>query len=178
MSYDYSQFKEDSTSILDAIVSNAELMQQKAAEVEELEKKLSRAKTEFRHLAENVVPELLEQAGLDAISLKDGKRIVIEETLKAGLTKDKAPAGLQWLRDHGHDAIIKTKVISEFVVGQDEQATELYSELAKRNSLDVKLESSVHWATLTKTVKELLEAGEDVPLTLLGVERLKVAKVK
>lgn len=84
--------------------------------------------------------------------------------------------GLKWLVDNGQSGLIKNRISLTLERGKDENARRLAAELREKG-LEPELTSWVEPQTLSKCVREMLEAGTDVPFEPLGVFDQQVAKV-
>lgn len=155
------------------------------AEVIKCEEELRKAKDALRQINEIQLPEVMDRLKLEQFKTVDGLEIEVSEKIRANIAKKNQVRAFAWLRDHGHDAIIKRVVQLQFGKGEDAQADALL-DLLKREEVLAELggvpnlsdNSSVHAGTLSSLVKSLLEDGEDVPLDILGVFRQRVSKVK
>lgn len=178
--FDYSDFRSDSDdeNLLQLISDTADNIRSKELEIAQLEEKTSKANKEYRLLVEDVLPSLMEKAKMKSFTTESGLVVEVREDVRASLSKERAGEGCQWLRDHGHDSIIKTQVVAEFMRGNDDAALDFYREASKLNSAEAKLTSTVHPQTLTSFVKERLAAGEVMPVDLFKISRMLIAKVK
>lgn len=156
-----------------------QLAEQQAAaqsKVADLEAQLNKAREELRDIAERQVPELMDQIGIGEFKTTTGLKITIDETIRASIPKDKAPLAFAWLKNNGHGSLIKRVVSVAFGRGEDERADELRQRLA--DEFEVDDNASVHHSTLTAFVREKLREGEEIPLDLFGVHRLRVSKIE
>lgn len=176
---DYSAFHDahSDTNLLTLISDKADELKQKQEEFDAAEKALADLKHEIFVLETRTLPELMERGKLTSFKTRSGSKIAIKEDIRASLSKERKEEGLKWLRDRGHDAIIKTMVVNEFGVGEDADAVALLEELRQRNSLHPRLESNIHYMTLQSFIKGLVTKGVEVDMDLFNVSRLMVAKV-
>ena len=65
---------------------------------------------------------MLAEIGMSSFSLDDGSTVEVKQTYGASILVDKRPEAYDWLRDHGHDDIIKNTVLCQFGRGEDDQA--------------------------------------------------------
>jgi len=181
MSYDYSDFTGTGADLLQAISDAGDQIIAAEAEVAEAEAVLKRATTKLRQLTDVVVPELMERASMEEFKLKDGRKVKIDEQVRASLAQERAPEGIEWLREHGHGGAVKTQVVTEFGMGTDEEALGFYEKtktLTNRGMTTFK--STVHSSTLASLMKTLLQEGalDDKAIDLFKVTRMRVAKIK
>ena len=65
---------------------------------------------------------MLAEIGMSSFALDDGSTVEVKQTYGASILVDKRPEAYDWLRDHGHDDIIKNTVLCQFGRGEDDQA--------------------------------------------------------
>lgn len=118
-------------------------------------------------LIEDVIPNLMEEAGQDDIKTIDGVRVTIKETLRASIPKANMAKALQWLIEKGQSAIIKREFGLKFGRDENEKANEALDVIIGAGFLPSD-KQSVHSGTLSATLKELIAEGVDVPLPLFG----------
>lgn len=140
------------------------------------EKELTQAKEQLRILSEQVIPDLMEEVGMEEFKTSSGLHLKVKDVLKASLTKEKAPEGVAWLEEHGFGNIVKRELVAAFNKNEEEKARE-FAKLAQEKNFMVAIEASVHWQTLTSFVKEQMAKGEEVPEELFGVVQFKQTKV-
>lgn len=141
------------------------------------EEELRQAQQHLRTLQEEVLPELMSEAGQEQLTTADGLKVSIKEVTRGQPTKANEAEAFAWLRDNGQGGIIKSEVTAKLGKGDDEKAQEVLTALTGMG-VNAGLKSSVHWQTLGALVRELLAKGENVPLDLLGVHIWKQADVK
>jgi len=140
------------------------------------EANVATAKRALREIQEVKIPELMDSVGMEEFTTTSGLRIRVRENIRASISQANAADAFAWLRENGHEALIKRQVTVMFGKGEDAEAAETIKALEERK-LPVDDKSSVHASTLAKFVREKLEAGEDVPMELLGVHRQRVSAV-
>ena len=179
---DYSKYPADTPGEdgLAQISRLAEALGTAEFEVEQAQEKLKKAQDTMRDLAERQLPEAMEEVGVEEFTTTTGLKVKIKEALRAsmgGNAEAKAKA-LTWLRDNGHEAIIKLGVVVPFGRGDEArgQAHALFSELKKQGH-PAEFKQDVHAQTLGALVRELMEDGVDVPEDTLHVYRQRTAKV-
>lgn len=145
------------------------------AEAEELVKSRKEA---VRQIAENELPELLEDLGLqDGVRTTSGYIVGFKRHLNASITEERREAAHNWLENNGLGGIIKRLV--SVSLGRDEQ---LAADNAKKALQEAGLmPAEKQWvepATLKAQVKQLMDAGTVVPEDIFGIFIKKVATVK
>jgi len=144
------------------------------AKVTELQDDLKTAQRRVQTLTEHDIPEAMDTAGVETITLKTGLSVVVTDDVKAGDLK--RADGLEWLRKNGEGGCIKTAVTVPFATGSDADADEFLERLAGEGLLATKA-ASVHNQTLKSIIRKLLAEGVDVPMKDLGAFPLRKAKV-
>lgn len=148
-----------------------ELVQQQIDAEESISKQeelLKSMKQKLRTLSEKVIPEAMANFNMHELTTSDGLTIKIRDDVAASIKKDNEQAAFKWLRDHGFDDIIKNEVKIPFGKGQDEKAIQLAHLLEEHGFDSWSMKEGVHPQTLRGFIKEQLEQGHDVPLTLFG----------
>jgi hypothetical protein len=145
--------------------------------IAELESQLEKAKAELKTVAENQLPEAMEQVGLGDYTTTTGIYVKVAEEIRASLAAKNRPKGFDWLEKNNAGGVIKSKVIIEFPRSKLTVANELVQKLRNEN-LPANLERKVEFQTLQCLIKDKLSNGEEVPLDIFSVHRQRVAKVK
>lgn len=164
---------------LDVIVALAEQQLDYEARVIELEEELKETKDKLRQISERDLPDAMDEAGVEDFTLKDGRKVTVKIEYYASIPKHQQPLAFSWLRERGHDGIIKRNVTAKFGKGQDalaQRIVELIRENAEGTPVDDK--QSVHHQTLKAFVREQMEQGVDIPQDVFGIHIRNVARVK
>lgn len=155
-------------------------------EYEQLSKTISE---ELKKISEYDLPNAMAEAGMKEFTLLDGSKISIQRVYAASVKVADRPMAFQWMRERGHESLIKTEVNVPLGKGAHEAAEKIMAELqAQFPEYTPQLEESVHWQTLRAFVKEQVEAeelaaqqGETVadplPREMLGVYIIDQAKI-
>ena len=171
----------DNVEITD-IAQQCVLLKKKEDEVAELEDKLKAKKAEADDISSRVIPELLQEQGLQEIKLADGSKVSVKKEFRATLPKDnlRREAAYQWLRDQGLGDIIKNNVSVSFGRGEDNKAQQLL-DLAVANGFTPQQKSDVAWNTLTALYEERVKAGLDMPSDVFSLwikDKTKISRKK
>lgn len=158
---------------LDHLASLAADQKKAMDRVEEKEAELKKAKEALREIAETQIPEVMDELGLEEFSTKDGLKITVKENIRASITKANLVEAIQWLRKNGHEKIITHEFTA--IPADPEEAKKLRATLKGFHATE---KPSVHPSRLSSFVRSKLEAGEEVPMDLLGVFRQRVAKIE
>ena len=153
-----------------------EQQRQAEAEVERLEEELRQAKKKLVDVSERQIPDLMDEMGFEEFVTKSGFKIQVKKTLRCSIGGDKKEQAIAWLKEHGHGDIVKRTVQVPFLVGQEDAASQLLSELRERfgtASEEAKVEPQTLKALLTKLLKE----GKEIPMETFGTYEQRQAKI-
>lgn len=148
------------------------------AEIIEAEVQLSNLKQNRKTIAEEHLPQLMEQAGIDSLKLASGKKIEIKEFVDAKI-KDPNVA-FQWLRETNNDSIIKNEISVSLGRGDDALAQEIISTLKEKHDIEANVRVGIHNMTLKSFCRDALdnpELAETLPKEAFGIYQGKRAKV-
>jgi len=145
--------------------------------VETIQKSLKEAEEESRRLSEEVIPTLMQQAGVSSIKLDNGTSVEVSPYYYAKISEDKRAEAFQWLRENDHGDLIKNNVSVSFGKGEDSNAVNLKSELEAKG-LVVDQKQDVHWQTLRGFVKEQIEKNKTLPSETFGLYIANRTKIK
>lgn len=163
---------------IEEVTKLAEKQVEAQDKVEFLTGQLSEAKEELRKIAEEFLPEKMEELGLNTFSTSDGKhRVEIVEKVRGSLPVENRPKGMLWLEANGFSGMIKSKVIVEFPRDQLPEANKLVEELRLQDKTAV-VERKIEPQTLDAFIREQLSQGKEIPLNIFGVYRQRIAKVE
>lgn len=176
---DYSAYKQGPGDNLLAQISGLALEQKEAeAEVERCAEELKAAQNKLKDISERQLPEMMDTAELTTCETKDGILVKIREKIRGSIPKGKERPAFEWLERHGHDKLIKRRVIIEFNREDQAWARKFAADCARRKRpLNAKTEETIHPSTLASFVTEQLQEGVDVPLATFGVFRQRLADI-
>ena len=138
------------------------------AELAAIENELALKKEELRQVVEIELPESMLNLGLTSFSLSDGSKISVKTFYRGSIPKAREVEAFSWLRENGHDDLIKNEVKCTFGKGED-QAAEFLMGVLEEEKQDYENKKAVHPSTLKAFVREQLERGNKLPLDILGV---------
>jgi hypothetical protein len=141
-----------------------------------VEVELEQLNTRLLQLSEKILPDALEALELADYSTSDGLKVKLNSTIKGALVVANRPAGHEWLEQSGFGALIDREVVAEFNRDEDEAASELIAELAKKGRT-AQYKKSVHAGRLDAFIRRRLEEGEKVPQDIFTVYTLRETKV-
>lgn len=144
----------------------------------ELSKELNNAAID---LGAHVIPEIMDEAGIDHFGLTEGHKVVIEEKVHASLKKENNEKGCDWLEANGFQALVKRTLTVPFTTKQHKLADKVRKAVEKalgaEAAMMVKDERTVHHSTLSAWAREQLRNGEVFPMDIFGAHRARVAKI-
>lgn len=145
-------------------------------DVERANDALKKAQEALAKVAEQRIPELMEQLDLTVYPLRDGGKLTLKETIRASIPKAAERRAFAWLRENGQAGLIKRAITLTFGKGQDKTAEKLREEL-RAKGLEPEDKTAVHPSTLKSFVNERLEAGKELPEDLFSVFRQRTAQI-
>ena len=152
---------------LTSVAALARTIRDKESRISDLEQSLKEEKKALIKLTDEEMPSMLAEIGMSSFALDDGSTVEVKQTYGASILVDKRPEAYDWLRDHGHDDIIKNTVLCQFGRGEDDQAG-AFAAFAQKQGFIPEQKTEVHPQTLRAFVKERCEAGEEFPMELFG----------
>jgi len=135
--------------------------------IDDLEQQIKDEKKKLLKLTDEELPAMLNEMGISKFSLDDGSEVVVKQTFGGSITQANKEEAHSWLRDHGHDDIIKNTVTCQFGRGEDNQAA-AFSEMAEEKGFVPEQKTAVHPQTLRAWIKEQTENGNEFPMDLFG----------
>lgn len=138
------------------------------ARVESLEVELKQAKDELKRLQEQDVPALMAELGMAKFTLENGAEVVVKPYYSASINKDDPDSAFEWLVKGGFGDLIKNTVSTNFVLGQEQEASKFLQECEDRG-LNASTKKWVEPMTLKAFVKEQFEKGNPLPQELFNV---------
>ena len=155
-----------------AELADRQLAAEKDVEAQELE--LKKAQAKLREISETLIPELMDELGLEEYKTASGLQVKVREDIRANISKAHLNEAIAWLRGNGHERLIKN--MFSLIAGDEADAHEIRRQLTDL-SLEFSENPSVHPSTLSAFVREKLRNGEDIPLEVFSVHRQRVSKV-
>ena len=172
-----SEFNNITTDGLKTVSSLAQEVSNWEGKVAELEEQLRTAKAKLLELTDRDLPVMMAEVGITNFTLADGSKLEVKQTYGARIPVVHRDAAFAWLKEKGHDDIIKNLVSVPFGRGEDSLATDFIN-LAQKNGYAPDQKKEVHPQTLKAFVKEQLEKGQEVPMDLFGVFTGQRASIK
>jgi hypothetical protein len=142
----------------------------------EAQEKSREAQELVRNIAEQQIPELMDDLGLASFETKSGVKLTVADVIRASIPKVRREEAYKWMDDEGYGDLVKHNVTISFGRDEGDQAEELIEDLDAKG-LRVKDEKKVESSTLRKFVGDRLEEGADIPMDLFGAAQFRKAKI-
>lgn len=150
-------------------------------EVAKAENALATAKKKLARLSEYVIPDVMEEMGINEYKTNDGLTIKLKQAIRASISEVNRSDAFGWMTDHDHEAMIKTSIVIEKPALLDDfDNAEKLKEALKlvMDSLPNIEAKSIHSSTLSAFVRDKLEDGEEIPLDTFSVFRQVTSVIK
>ena len=151
-----------------SITDKCHQLQDLQKQYKEKEDALSKLKSKVRDYEERVIPEMMQEAGVSKIKLKDGTEVEVKPFYAAKIPESRIDEAFGWLRSNGYEDLIKNTVTANFNRGQDNQVSELIK-VCEDHGFTYSKKEKVEPMTLKAFVREQVEGGKKVPFDLFGV---------
>ena len=166
MNFDFEDVASDLQKVEEQGLSQiASLVRQQLAlerRVEDLELELATAKKDLSVVSEDLLPSAMAEYGMAKLKMDDGSEITGSKYYSASIPKARQEEAFDWLRDNGHDGLIKNQLSVSFGRAEDEAAQKLRSQL-EDDGYETAQKVWVEPMTLKAFVKEQVESGEPIP---------------
>jgi hypothetical protein len=178
-----SLFEEDAGALtiknedLSSVGALAKRAKQLEKEIEELDDTLKERKEQQRKLLEESIPAMLQELGMSKFSMADGSVIEVKPFYSASIKEENRAVAYEWLRNNGHDDIIKNTVSVRFGRGEDELCETLLQKL-REDSYPVEQSQKIEPQTLKAWVKDMITRGAEFPTETFGVYAGNKATIK
>jgi len=148
----------------------------KQTEIVDAEESLKELKRQERVINQDEIPKLMENLCFESITLKDGRKISVRDSVQCAIPAPIRDKAYGWLDKNGHGDLIKTILSAKFNRGEKADADLAYEKLCL---LGVKpsLAESVHAGTLKAWAREELAQGHSLPQKFFKVHVVKITKV-
>jgi hypothetical protein len=154
-----------------------------AIELTNLEEQIEKRQLELDSLAEQLkavreykLPEAMAEVGLSEFKLKNGAKVTVKSYYAGKIDDENRGECFSWLREKGHDGIIKHEINVALGKGDDGVAKEI-AEFLKTLGMTFSDKESVHYQTLAAFIREQVEGGEPFPMDLFKAFVGRKAKV-
>lgn len=176
-----------------AVADMASRMLEVENEINLLEEKLKQRKQDLTKLAEQDLPDLMQELNIKDFTLSNGAKVEIKELISGSVPSggaidrakgdDKVALEIRqqqcfdWLRDNGAGDLIKSNVEVQFGRDEDDDCNAFTKELRDRQ-IYYKRAVAVHPGTLNSFIKERMSEGKEVPHDLFRVFTGRRAKIR
>ena len=145
----------------------------------ELELEIKKMNDREFQLENEIIPSMIESAGVKSLTLTDGSKVSIKDQLRANITMENEDYCFARLKELGLDDVIKNEVKLTFGRGQDSDAVNIMKELQDRG-LYPSNKKAVPWNTLSKLLEEQISKGSmtSVDQEKFGVYTFKKVKIE
>lgn len=184
MSDEYEDFDIIATPSVDQLKSIEELANHGYSltkQIDEIEVLLKKYKEELMKLTRVTLPDAMAAAGTSSFTTNSGVKITVKDFVNGSLPKDevKKSLALNWIERNGGKDIIKSELVCEFQKGEGNlqkknQAAELLADMGV-TFID---KENIHPQTLAAFAREKMQAGEEVPIEMLGLFAGRQAKIE
>jgi len=182
------------SSELGAVAEMAAKINKLEGEIVSLESSLRQKKQELKVLAEQDLPDLMQELNIRDFTLNDGSKVEVKDVIQASIPsqtaidrqKDESARAellvlqqqcFAWLRENGGGDLIKNAVEVQFGRNEDVAADAFVTNLREQR-MNYKRATSVHPASLNSFMRERLSDGKEVPMDLFRVYTGRRANIK
>tara|TARA_R100001443_G_scaffold108189_2_gene118461 strand:+ start:2093 stop:2668 length:576 start_codon:yes stop_codon:yes gene_type:complete len=149
---------------------------EKQQQIEETENYLKGLKEEKQRIAFEQIPMLMDEMGIERIDV-DGAIVKLKSFVSASIPADRKQEAFNWLREHGHEGIIKNEIVVSFGKGEDNVAGDVMYQLEEKG-FHPEQKTHIHSMTLKGFIREQVEKGNNIDLDLFGAFVGRTAEVK
>ena len=149
---------------------------EKQQQIEETENYLKGLKEEKQRIAFEQIPMLMDEMGIERIDV-DGAIVKLKSFVSASIPADRKQEAFNWLREHGHEGIIKNEIVVSFGKGEDNVAGDVVYQLEEKG-FHPEQKTHIHSMTLKGFIREQVEKGNNIDLDLFGAFVGRTAEVK
>ena len=115
---------------------------EKQQQIEETENYLKGLKEEKQRIAFEQIPMLMDEMGIERIDV-DGAIVKLKSFVSASIPADRKQEAFNWLREHGHEGIIKNEIVVSFGKGRTTSQAMSCTSLKRRVSIQNRRRTSI-----------------------------------
>lgn len=157
---------------LDQLRAKAAELRDITTELEDIEARSTELKMRLNVLNRTELPELFAAAGVSSVGLEAKGNLPayiaelgreVRAAIPANWEPDRRDKGFAWIMKHDGEDMIKTVLVVEFEKGEASRALELRDVLVEKLGIgaeDIAVDMSVHHATLTSFLREIIDNSE------------------
>ena len=192
MTIDLLEYVAPSSNSIGAVADMAQQMFDLEKEIEDLNELLKQKKQNLTKLAEQDLPDLMQELNVKDFTLNNGAKCEIEDITSGSIPSTGAiirakgddrneleirqQRCFDWLRANNAGSLIKSNVEVQFGRDEDEACNKFANELRERN-LFYRRAIGVHHGSLNSFIRERLTDGKDVPQDLFKLFMGRKAKI-
>ena len=136
--------------------------------IEEKKNELIILERQYNELQEKKIPEMMTEAGVSMIALENGDKVEVKPVISARIPASRTEEAFSWLRQNGHEDLIKNTVTASFNKGQDNLVSRLI-QVCDENGFTYNKKEKVEPMTLKAFAREQIQEGSNIPMDLFGV---------
>ena len=145
-------------------------------QIDDAEQHIKALKEEKQRIAFEQIPMLMDEMGIERIDV-DGAIVKLKSFVSASIPADRKQEAFNWLREHGHEGIIKNEIVVSFGKGEDNAAGDVMYQLEEKG-FHPEQKTHIHSMTLKGFIREQVEKGNNIDLDLFGAFVGRTAEVK
>ena len=145
-------------------------------QIADAEDHIKALKQQKHSLSTEIIPNMMDEMGIQRLDV-DGVSVVRKNVVHASIPPARKEEAFEWLRQNGHDDIIKNDIICTFGRGQDNEAGHVFETL-REHGFEPTQKVQVHPMTLKAFVREQIENGAEIDLDMFGAYILNTAEIK
>lgn len=144
------------------IIAAAADLREASAKVTCLEDELLEAKAVEKRLEEEILPTLMDEAGVKDLSLDTEDRLVRGEDVYASVSQENMPKAVAWLVKNNMAAIVKANILIPLTQG-DIKTQQMIAGLLTKAKVKFAINNSIHPQTLKAFARESVAEGRKLP---------------
>lgn len=139
---------------------------------------LEEKEREFDAIQYGELPEAMDKVELSEFRLLDGRKIAIKPVVKVSYQKENIDEIDVWMDENGHSGLVKRAVVVEIPRGpKSSEYVRFITKFIEDSGLIPEDRKSIHWQTLNKWGREMVENGDVIPEELFNVFQGRQAKI-
>lgn len=161
---------------LESVSNLIQAQVQAERDVEMVEEDLKTAKKHLKNIREERLPEAMRTAGVIDFTTPDFLSATLSDVYYANIKEEDREDAFAWLKEKGHDDIIKNDVNLSFGRGEESEAAAAIKILLD-SGYDPINKKHIHWQTLRAFAKEQMTKGVNLPESI-SVHVVPTTKIK
>ena len=150
--------------------------QKKSRAIEKAAERMKVMQEAANEILEKQIPDYMAEMDISEVRLSDGAAVKCVGKVFASIAAKNKDKAHKWLRNNGHDDIIKNVVTATYGKGQLADAVKLEQRITADGFTVVRKES-VHNSTLQAWVRDMNENAKRVPAILFGTFEKQVVTI-